>query len=207
MTEAAINSLKSQWDNDLAVPYDRRVSLGVSVGRKPRDSPGLGGPPRRNGEIQELGPRHTLRSDELLDPHISRISGFPSDHPGLPSYRMLNAGALRSEWARIPLPGWPDGPFDVYLDEEVSGAMSRPPSGGISSGAIKCSRSGFLPREEASRPQTTDGGGSAIHRRGTPNRCYVAIHHAPAHVIGNGPRKLAVQICRHLRTLGPLHAE
>ncbi|MYA44555.1 MAG: N-6 DNA methylase [Gemmatimonadetes bacterium] len=26
-----------------------------------------------------------------------------------PSYRMVNAGALRMEWPRIPLPGWPDG--------------------------------------------------------------------------------------------------
>jgi len=26
-----------------------------------------------------------------------------------PSYRKTNAGALRMEWPRIPLPGWPDG--------------------------------------------------------------------------------------------------
>ena len=26
-----------------------------------------------------------------------------------PAYRMANAGALRMEWPRIPLPGWPDG--------------------------------------------------------------------------------------------------
>lgn len=26
-----------------------------------------------------------------------------------PSYRMANSGALRMEWPRIPLPGWPDG--------------------------------------------------------------------------------------------------
>ena len=26
-----------------------------------------------------------------------------------PSYRKDNAGALRMEWPRIPLPGWPDG--------------------------------------------------------------------------------------------------
>ena len=30
----------------------------------------------QNGEIQELGPRHTLRSDELMDPPTSDI-GFP----------------------------------------------------------------------------------------------------------------------------------
>ena len=26
-----------------------------------------------------------------------------------PAYRAANAGALRMEWPRIPLPGWPDG--------------------------------------------------------------------------------------------------
>ena len=26
-----------------------------------------------------------------------------------PTYREANAGALRMEWPRIPLPGWPDG--------------------------------------------------------------------------------------------------
>ena len=29
-----------------------------------------------------------------------------------PTYRETNAGALRIEWARIPLPGWPDGASD-----------------------------------------------------------------------------------------------
>jgi len=29
-----------------------------------------------------------------------------------PGYRQANAGALRMEWPRIPLPGWPDGDAD-----------------------------------------------------------------------------------------------
>ena len=29
-----------------------------------------------------------------------------------PAYRQANAGALRMEWPRIPLPGWPDGKAD-----------------------------------------------------------------------------------------------
>ena len=29
-----------------------------------------------------------------------------------PAYREINAGALRMEWPRIPLPGWPDGDAD-----------------------------------------------------------------------------------------------
>ena len=30
-----------------------------------------------------------------------------------PAYRTANAGALRMEWPRIPLPGWPDGDADI----------------------------------------------------------------------------------------------
>ena len=30
-----------------------------------------------------------------------------------PAYREANAGALRMEWPRIPLPGWPDGDADA----------------------------------------------------------------------------------------------
>ena len=34
-----------------------------------------------------------------------------------PAYREANAGALRMEWPRIPLPGWPDGDADGASDE------------------------------------------------------------------------------------------
>ena len=34
-----------------------------------------------------------------------------------PAYREANAGALRMEWPRIPLPGWPDGDEDGAADE------------------------------------------------------------------------------------------
>ena len=33
-----------------------------------------------------------------------------------PDYRIANAGALRMEWPRIPLPGWPDGVADGAAD-------------------------------------------------------------------------------------------
>ena len=33
-----------------------------------------------------------------------------------PAYRTANAGALRMEWPRIPLPGWPDGEADGAAD-------------------------------------------------------------------------------------------
>ena len=34
-----------------------------------------------------------------------------------PAYRKANAGALRMEWPRIPLPGWPDGDVDGAADK------------------------------------------------------------------------------------------
>ena len=34
-----------------------------------------------------------------------------------PAYREANAGALRMEWPRIPLPGWPDGDEDGAADK------------------------------------------------------------------------------------------
>ena len=43
-----------------------------------------------------------------------------------PAYREANAGALRMEWPRIPLPGWPDGNAPGATDElRVSAARGR----------------------------------------------------------------------------------
>ena len=39
-----------------------------------------------------------------------------------PAYREANAGALRMEWPRIPLPGWPDGAEDGAADEIAASA-------------------------------------------------------------------------------------
>ena len=46
------------------------------------------GATRRNGETQELGPRHTLSADELMDPPTSDI-GFPFDQPGCGQRRAI----------------------------------------------------------------------------------------------------------------------
>ena len=43
-----------------------------------------------------------------------------------PAYREANAGALRMEWPRIPLPGWPDGDAPDAADElRASAARGR----------------------------------------------------------------------------------
>ena len=39
-----------------------------------------------------------------------------------PAYRQANAGALRMEWPRIPLPGWPDGDSAGAADELAASA-------------------------------------------------------------------------------------
>ena len=39
-----------------------------------------------------------------------------------PAYRKANAGALRMEWPRIPLPGWPDGEANGAAETLVESA-------------------------------------------------------------------------------------
>ena len=39
-----------------------------------------------------------------------------------PAYRKANAGALRMEWPRIPLPGWPDGDAPGAAEEVLASA-------------------------------------------------------------------------------------
>ena len=82
-----------------------------------------------------------------------------------PAYREANAGALRMEWPRIPLPGWPDGDEDGAADAFAASAArgrelaalldSDTPVPGVTTGAL---------RPEAAAvavPSTTDGGNMA----------------------------------------------
>ncbi len=64
-----------------------------------------------------------------------------------PAYRKANAGALRMEWPRIPLPGWPDGHADGAADELAKSAArgrelaalldSETPVPGVTEGALR----------------------------------------------------------------------
>ena len=64
-----------------------------------------------------------------------------------PAYRKANAGALRMEWPRIPLPGWPDGDADDAADELSESAArgrelaalldSETPVPGVTEGALR----------------------------------------------------------------------
>ena len=79
-----------------------------------------------------------------------------------PSYRKANAGALRMEWPRIPLPGWPDGDTSGAAEElKASAARGRElaalldserPVSGVTTGALRPEMAAIAV------PSTTDGG-------------------------------------------------
>ena len=64
-----------------------------------------------------------------------------------PAYREANAGALKMEWPRIPLPGWPDGDADCAASELTESAArgrelaalldSEKPIPGVTEGALR----------------------------------------------------------------------
>ena len=82
-----------------------------------------------------------------------------------PSYREANAGALRMEWPRIPLPGWPDGDTPGAAEELASSAArgrelaalldSETPVAGVTTGALRPEMAAIAV------PSTTDGGNMA----------------------------------------------
>ena len=82
-----------------------------------------------------------------------------------PSYRKDNAGALRMEWPRIPLPGWPDGDTPGAADELKASAArgrelaalldSETPVAGVTTGALRPDMAAIAV------PTTTDGGNMA----------------------------------------------
>ena len=82
-----------------------------------------------------------------------------------PSYREANAGALRMEWPRIPLPGWPDGDVPGAAEELAASAAqgrelaalldSETPVPGVTTGALRPEMAAIA------IPSTTDGGNMA----------------------------------------------
>ena len=82
-----------------------------------------------------------------------------------PSYREANAGALRMEWPRIPLPGWPDGDTAGAAAELAASAArgrelaalldSETPVPGVTTGALRPEMASIAV------PTTTDGGNMA----------------------------------------------
>ena len=82
-----------------------------------------------------------------------------------PKYHEANGDALRMEWPRIPLPGWPDGIFDGAAEElAVSAARGRELAMLLDSDALAVGvTAGALHQELAAIavPTTKDGGNMA----------------------------------------------
>ena len=82
-----------------------------------------------------------------------------------PGYSTSNAGALRMEWPRIPLPGWPDGVADGAADALAASAArgrqlaalldSDTPVAGVTIGPLRPELAAIAV------PTTTDGGNMA----------------------------------------------
>ena len=82
------------------------------------------------------------------------------------SYREANAGALRMEWPRIPLPGWPDGNTPEAAEELKASAArgrelaalldSETPVPGVTTGALRPELVAAI-----AVPTTTNGGNMA----------------------------------------------
>ena len=87
--------------------------------------------------LRDEGLGTNMVGDTLCSPNLSPAAESYLDRLGLgvedlfhhvlailhdPAYREANAGALRMEWPRISLPGWPDGDEDGAADELAKSA-------------------------------------------------------------------------------------
>ena len=80
---------------------------------------------RNDGGLESAGnsPQHRPNLSAAARRYLDRLGASVEDlfHHILavlhdPAYREANAGALRMEWPRIPLPGWPDGGNDAAAE-------------------------------------------------------------------------------------------
>ena len=131
-----------------------------------RDEQAEGQQPRLDGGGEQRQPNLSAAAQRYLD----RLGLGVEDlfHHALavlhdPAYREANAGALRMEWPRIPLPGWPDGDAPNAADElRASAARGREladlldlekPVAGVTAGTLRPELSAIAV------PSTADGRG------------------------------------------------
>ena len=127
-----------------------------------RDSLGLGGDgagrrPNLSLSAQRYLDRLGLGVEDLFHHVVATLHD--------PAYRAANAGALRMEWPRIPLPGWPDGDAEGAADALAASAArgrelaalldSDTPVAGVTTGALRPELASIAV------PATTDGGNMA----------------------------------------------
>ena len=136
-----------------------------------------------------------------------------------PAYRAANAGALRMEWPRIPLPGWPDGDAPAAADElRASAARGRElaalldpeaPVAGVTAGVLRPELATIaVPSTAYGRNMTGDdfaltagwghfGTGDAV-MPGPGPRCGARLHRGRAQGVGRRRYRAGRQ---HLRRL------
>ena len=111
-----------------------------------------------------------------------------------PAYREANAGSLRMEWPRIPVPGWPDGDEVGAADELAeSAARGRKLAALLDSDTdVAGVTSGSLRPEIAviAVPSTTDGG-NMDQRRLRGHRRLGSLRLRPGGDAGPGPCRRA----------------
>ena len=123
----------------------------------PRRGAGAGRRPNLSAAAQRYLDRLGLGVEDLFH-HVLAVLHDPA-------YREANAGALRMEWPRIPLPGWPES-YAPGAAEELTASAARgrelaqlpdpeTPVPGVTAGTL---RPGLA---TIAVPATTDGGNMA----------------------------------------------
>ena len=120
-----------------------------------------GGGEQRRPNLSDAAQRYLDRLGEGVEDLFHHVLAVLHD----PSYRKANAGALRMEWPRIPLPGWPDGDAPGAAEELAAAAArgrelaalldSETPVPGVTTGALRTEMAAIAV------PSTTDGSNMA----------------------------------------------
>ena len=76
------------------------------------DGLGTAGDESRRSNLSSIARRYLDRLEASVEDLFHHALAVLHD----PAYREANAGALRMEWPRIPLPGWPDGEADGAVE-------------------------------------------------------------------------------------------
>ena len=140
----------NEWSASMFPAYLRDEGLGV-------EGDGIQRLPNLSGAAQNYLERVGANVEDLFH-HVLAVLHDPA-------YREANAGALRMEWPRIPIPGWPDGDEVGAVDELATSAArgrelaalldSDTPVSGVTSGTLR-PEIGVI-----AVPSTTDGGNMA----------------------------------------------
>ena len=108
-----------------------------------RDDGLEGGPDHRRPNLSDAAQRYLDRLGLGVEELFHHVLAVLHD----PAYRAANAGALRMEWSRIPLPGWPDSDAPGAAEELAASAArgrglaalldSDTPVPGVTTGALR----------------------------------------------------------------------